>query len=224
MKQIPIVVTAAIEVAVNQVLALDPDTVVRLREINGKVIASELQGLDVAIYLIPSNTGLNVFGHFAGEPDTTLRGTPVGMLRMGLAENASDSFFAGEVEISGDVELGGQFREILDGLDIDWEEHLSQITGDVVANRVGSFVRDAVDWGRKTLDTLGRDGAEYLQEESRDLPNRFEMEAFLTAVDTLRTDVDRLEARIERLVSRRKNKGNPQIGRASCRERVYSPV
>ncbi|VAW94004.1 Protein YigP (COG3165) clustered with ubiquinone biosynthetic genes [hydrothermal vent metagenome] len=210
MKQIPIVMTAAIEVAVNQVLALDPDTVVRLRDINGKVIAIELQGLDVALYLIPSNTGLNVFGHFEGEPDTTLRGTPVGMLRMGLAENASDSFFAGEVEISGDVELGGQFREILDGLDIDWEEHLSQITGDVVAHRVGSFVRDAVDWGRKTLDTLGRDGAEYLQEESRDLPNRFETEEFLTAVDTLRTDVDRLEARVERLVSRRKNKENSQ--------------
>ncbi len=210
MKQIPIVVTAAIEVAVNQVLALDPDTVVRLREINGKVIAIELQGLDVALYLIPSNTGLNVFGHFEGEPDTTLRGTPVGMLRMGLAENASDSFFSGEVEISGDVELGSQFREILDSLDIDWEEHLSHITGDLVAHRVGNFLRDAVDWGRKTLDTLGRDGAEYLQEESRDLPNRFETEAFLAAVDTLRTDVDRLEARIERLVSRRTNKENSQ--------------
>ncbi len=210
MKQIPIVVTAAIEVAVNQVLALDPDTVARLREIDGKVIAIELQGLDVALYLIPTDTGLSVFGHFEGEPDTTLRGSPVGMLRMGLAENASDSFFAGEVEISGDVELGSQFRAILDGLDIDWEEHLSHITGDVVAHRVGSFVRDAVDWGRKTLDTLGRDGAEYLQEESRDLPNRFEMEEFLAAVDTLRTDVDRLEARVERLVSRRKNKENFQ--------------
>ncbi|HEB93824.1 MAG TPA: sterol-binding protein [Gammaproteobacteria bacterium] len=210
MKQIPIVVTAAIEVAVNQVLALDPDTVARLREINGKVIAIELQGLDVALYLIPTDTGLSVFGYFAGEPDTILRGSPVGMLRMGLAENASDSFFAGEVEISGDVELGGQFREILDGLDIDWEEHLSYVTGDVVAHRVGSFVRDAVDWGRKTLDTLGRDGAEYLQEESRDLPNRFEMEEFLTAVDTLRTDVDRLEARIERLVFRRKHNEHSQ--------------
>jgi len=210
MKQIPTIITAAIEAAVNQVLALDPDAVARLREINGKVIAIELQGLDVTLYLIPSDAGLSVFGHFEGEPDATLRGSPVGMLRMGLAENASDSFFAGEVEIRGDVELGGRFREILDGLDIDWEEHLSHFTGDVVAHGVGSFVRDAFDWGRKTLDTLGRDGAEYLQEESRDLPNRFEMEEFLTAVDTLRTDVDRLAARVERLVARHKSKENPQ--------------
>jgi len=205
MKQIPTIITAAIEAAINQVLALDPDTVERLHAINGKVIAIELQGLDVTLYLIPTDAGLSVFGHFEGEPDTTLRGTPVAMLRMGLAENAGDSFFAGDVEISGDVELGSQFREILDGLDIDWEEHLSHITGDVVAHKVGSFVRDAFDWGHKTLDTLGRDGAEYLQEESRDLPNRFEMEEFLTAVDTLRTDVDRIEAHIRRIEARRKN-------------------
>ncbi len=202
MKQIPTFITAALEVAINQVLALDPDTVEQLQKINGKVIGIELLGLNVALYLIPTDSGLNVFGHFEGEPDTLLRGTPVGMLRMGLAKNASDSFFSGDVEISGDVELGSQFREILDGLDIDWEEHLSRITGDVVAHKVGSFMRDAAQWGRKTLNTLGRDGAEYLQEESRDLPNRFEMEEFLGNVDTLRTDIDRIEARISRLVGR----------------------
>ena len=204
MKQIPIIITAAIEAAINQVLVLDPDTVERLRALNGKVIAIELQGLDLTLYLIPTDAGLSVFGHFEGEPDTTLRGTPVGMLRMGLAENAGDSFFAGDVEISGDVELGVQFREILDDLDIDWEEHLSHITGDVVAHKVSDLVRDAFDWGRKTLDTLGRDGAEYLQEESRDLPTHCGMEEFLGQVDTLRTDVDRLEARIKRIEARRK--------------------
>ena len=206
MKQIPVIVTAAIEAAINQVLALDADTLERLRALNGKVIAIELQGFDVTLYLIPTDAGLSVFGHFEGEPDTTLRGTPVGMLRMGLAENAGDSFFAGDVEISGDVELGIQFREILDDLDIDWEEQLSHITGDVVAHKVGNLVRDAFDWGRKTLDTLGRDGAEYLQEESRDLPTRCEMEEFLGQVDSLRSDVDRLEARIKRLEARRKAK------------------
>jgi len=204
MKQIPTLVSAALETAINRVLALDPDTVQRLRGLEGKVIAIELKGLDTTLYLIPGEAGLNVFGHFEGEPDTTLRGTPVGMLRLGLAENAGDSFFAGDVEISGDVELGGEFRDILDGLDIDWEEHLSRLTGDVVAHRIGGLVRGAVDWGRKTLDTLGRDGAEYLQEESRDLPSRFEMEEFLADVDTLRSDVDRLQARIDRLEARRR--------------------
>jgi ubiquinone biosynthesis protein UbiJ len=45
-------------------------------------------------------------------------------------------------------------------------------------------------------ETLAQDTAEYLTEESRDLPPRFEVEEFLAGVDQLRESVDRLEARI----------------------------
>ena len=37
---------------------------------------------------------------------------------------------------------------------------------------------------------------EYLQEESRDVPSRYEVERFADEVGRLRDDVDRLEARI----------------------------
>jgi ubiquinone biosynthesis protein UbiJ len=202
---LPTLFTASLEAAINGVLRLDPDTRDRLAALSGKVIAVELRGLDLALYLIPDRSGLNVFGRFEGEPDTILRGTPVAMARMGLARDASDALFAGEVEISGDVELGQEFRDILDNLDIDWEEQLSLVTGDVVAHQVGELVRGAVAWGKKTLDTFGRDAAEYLQEESRDVPNAGEVDSFLTEVDDLRTDVDRLEARIKRLESQAKD-------------------
>lgn len=203
MNALPTVVCASLEAAVNKVLRLDPDTVEKLATLAGKVIAVELRGLNVALYLIPEKSGLNIFSRFDGEPDTTLRGTPLAMARMGLEKKAGDTLFAGDVEISGDVELGQSFREILDGLDIDWEEQLSLVTGDVVAHQVGNVVRGAVDWGRKTLEILSRDAAEYLQEESRDLPNPGEVENFLSDVDVLRTDVDRLEARVKRLESRK---------------------
>lgn len=205
MKSLPTLVAASLETAVNQVLRLDPDTLVRLAALSGKVIAVELRGLNVALYLIPEKSGLNIFSRFEGEPDTTLRGTPLALARMGLEKRAGDALFAGDVEISGDVELGQAFREILDGLDIDWEEHLSLVTGDAVAHQVGNLVRSAADWGKKTLETLSRDAAEYLQEESRDLPNPGEVEDFLSDVDVLRTDVDRLEARIKRVESRAKD-------------------
>jgi ubiquinone biosynthesis protein UbiJ len=203
MSELATAVAATLEVAINQVLQLDPETFDRLRTLQGKVIAIELRGLDITLYLIPGDDGLNVFGDFEGEPDTTLRGTPLAMARMGLATHAGDVLFAGDVEISGDVELGQQFRDILDGLDVDWEEHLSRLTGDMVAHKVGNLVRGAMQWGRNTMDTLGQDAAEYLQEESRDLPNRIEIEDFLAQVDTLRTDVDRAEARVARLEKRK---------------------
>ncbi|WP_455218278.1 ubiquinone biosynthesis accessory factor UbiJ [Kaarinaea lacus] len=190
---------AVIEAAINRVLALDPETVDRLRTLQGKVIALELRGLDVCLYIIPKEQGLNVFGHFEGKADTVLRGTPVAMAKMGLARDAGDVLFAGDVEIDGDVELGQQFRDILDNLDIDWEEHLSHLTGDMVAHKVGNLVRGAMKWGRETANTLSRDAVEYFQEESQDLPNPGEVEGFIKDVDKLRSDVDRLEARVARL-------------------------
>lgn len=208
MPQLPSVITGALESAINGVLKLDPDTVNRLGRLAGKVIAIEFKGLDISLYLIPVEGGLNVFGRFDGEPDAVLRGAPLSMMRMGLEKQAADSFFHGDVEIQGDVELGQEFRDILDGLDLDWEEQLSMITGDMVAHKVGEFVRGAMAWGKKAVETLGQDVAEYVQEESRDVVNQFELEGYMSQVDALRTDVDRMEARIKRLHSHFENVGN----------------
>ncbi|MBL1277582.1 MAG: SCP2 sterol-binding domain-containing protein [Ectothiorhodospiraceae bacterium] len=202
MNHLPTAVTASIELALNRVLQLDQDTVARMGALQGKVIAIEFQGVEVALYLIPEQQKITVYGRYEGEADTVLRGTPVALMRMGLAKHAGDALFTGDVQISGDVELGQAFSEILNELDIDWEEHLSHITGDLVAHKVGNFVRDALAWGKQTADTLGLDVAEYLQEESDALPHRDEVEKYISQVDVIRTDVDRMEARVQRLESR----------------------
>jgi ubiquinone biosynthesis protein UbiJ len=44
---------------------------------------------------------------------------------------------------------------------------------------------------------------EYLQEEGRDAPSRYEVDAFSSNVSTLRDDVDRVEARLNRLLKDR---------------------
>ena len=46
---------------------------------------------------------------------------------------------------------------------------------------------------------MGDNIREYLQEESRDLPSRYEVDRFTREVAAVRDDVDRLEARIRRL-------------------------
>ena len=213
MNELPTAMAAMMEAAINQILRLDPETVEQLRQLQGKIIAVELQGLSVTLYLVPCEEGLNVFGHFEAEPDTVLRGTPMALTKMGLVKNAGDVLFEGDVEISGDVELGQQFREILDGLDIDWEEHLSHVTGDIVAHKMGNLVRGIFGWSKQTTEILGQDAAEYLQEESRELPARREVDGFLKNIDTLRSDVDRMEMRVSRLSDRLKGHLNDRAGK-----------
>ncbi|HEY4731724.1 MAG TPA: SCP2 sterol-binding domain-containing protein [Gammaproteobacteria bacterium] len=188
-----------LEAALNAYLKLDPMALGRLSRLAGKVIAIELRGLNIIFYLLPDKTGISVRGAVGASPDTTLRGTPWSLMRLGLAKNQQGLLFSGEVDIFGDMETGQRFKEILDAMDIDWEEQLSKVVSDVVAHKVGNVVRGIQDWSTQAIDSLNADITEYMQEESQLLPRREEVDEFLSSVDTLRADVDRLEKRVARL-------------------------
>lgn len=192
---------AVLEAAVNTALAMDPETQARLGALEGKVIAVDLQGPEVTLFLLPGADGFRLMGHYEGEPDTRLRGTPLALLRLNRGK-AGEGMFAGAVKIEGDVELGQRMQRILGGLDIDWEEHLSRLTGDMVAHQIGNMVRGFLRWGEQAATNLERDFADYVQEERRDVPPRWEVEEFLAGVDDMRSAVDRLEARLRRLEQR----------------------
>ncbi|SCZ65029.1 ubiquinone biosynthesis accessory factor UbiJ [Thiohalomonas denitrificans] len=195
---IPVAALAGLERAVNAVIALDPETRRRLSRLEGRVIAIELQGTGLSLFAAPGKGGLRLMGHYDSTPDTTLRGTPLALMRMG-AGGTTEGLFAGDVQIDGDVEVGQRFKHILDTMEIDWEEHLSRLTGDIVAHQVGNVFRSLAAWRRTASDTLARDTGEYIQEELQMVPGRREVDHFMDQVDTIRTDVDRLEARIRRI-------------------------
>jgi len=86
----------------------------------------------------------------------------------------------------------------------DFEEELSRLIGDVPARSISQLALKTVEWARKARHTAGENIAEYLQEESRDLVNKTELDEFLQGVDTLRETADRVDARIARLEQRLK--------------------
>lgn len=192
-------ITAGLETTLNSALRLDPAAWNRLAHFSDKVIAIELQGLDLTLYILPGDHGISLMSQYGAEPDTTLSGTPLAMAKMALGPNASNVLFAGEVTIRGDVETGQRFKRLLDELDIDWEEQLSRFSGDILAHKLGDLVRATTAWGQQTLNILGQNATEYLQQEGQDLPLPATVQQFLQAIDTLRDDTARLEARVARL-------------------------
>jgi ubiquinone biosynthesis protein UbiJ len=94
-----------------------------------------------------------------------------------------------------------QFAELLRIALPDPEEELSRWVGDILAYRAGDAARSARDWTFKALDALTADTAEYLTEEGRVLPTRYEADALFTDIERLRDDVERTEARIDRLAA-----------------------
>lgn len=190
---------AGLEEAFNRYIALDQAAAEQLAKLHGQVIAFDVVGLGVALYLIPGPGGLQILSEYEGTPDCRLRGTPIALARMGNRQASSEQLFSGTVEISGNTELAHQFGKIIGGMEVDWEEQLSHYTGDIIAHEVGKLFRSTGHWGRRSMDTLGLDVQEYLHEELRLLPVRQEIEAFMNDVDTLRDDVERLQARTDRI-------------------------
>ncbi len=191
-----------LEAAINQYLSLDEDASLFLKPLAGKVIAITVQPFDETLYLCPTETNIQCLEHFEGEVDTTLTGSPFAFGQMGLSSTPMRSLFSGEVEITGDISTGRKFQRLFEQLDIDFEEKLSRYTGDVIAHKIGQTFRSGEDWTKETLETFRLNLAEFLQEETRELPAKAEADIFYRDVDTLRMDFDRLNIRIDRLQAR----------------------
>ena len=200
------VVDAAIEMAVDRILRMDPETLEKLTALAGKIIVVEISGAAVALVLrIKADTiqvNLMAAGR-AGEvidtADVTVSGTPLALRRLLSGSGDEPGGFGPGLELHGDVDLAQRVGLILRAMRVDWEEQLSKFIGDIAAHEVGNTVRGMRDWSRRAGATLLQDIGEYLAEETQLVPARPELDAFATAVDVLRDDADRLEKRIERL-------------------------
>jgi len=192
-----------VETTINRYLALDPEMLDKMEEFSGKVIKLEIIGLNKTLYMLPDRRGIQVRTEHEGEADTTLRGTPISLFKMGLAANAAKLLLKGEVEISGDTRLGHQFKNTFSQMDIDWSEPLANLVGDTVAFQLQQSGKKLGGWGKDTMESVSRSVSEYLQEESRDLVTETELNNFNDEVDQLRNDVDRLHAKINALSLKR---------------------
>ncbi|HEY3654773.1 MAG TPA: hypothetical protein VGL34_07270 [Steroidobacteraceae bacterium] len=135
--------------------------------------------------------------------NASIKGSPFALLRL-AAGNAQPETQAARTAVRGDAEIANSYRELIAAARPDLEEELSHIVGDLPARRLSQFALKTAAWARQARRTAGENIAEYLQEESRDLVSRPELDEFLQGVDAARETVDRVEARLTRLEQRLK--------------------
>ncbi len=190
----------ALETAINSYIALDDNSRYLLAPLAGKVIAITVQPFNETIYLCPANDAIQCLDVSPAEqPDTHITGSPLALGLMGVSSKPMRSIFSGEVKIEGDTHTARKFQDLFAKLDINLEAKLAHYTGDSIAHSIGQFFRTGQNWSKDSIETFRLNIAEFLQEETRDLPAGPEIDIFYRQVDELRTDFDRLHSRIERL-------------------------
>ncbi|WP_318470060.1 ubiquinone biosynthesis accessory factor UbiJ [Photobacterium leiognathi] len=194
-------VTGAVETALNQLIKDDADSQRRLTRLRGKVISVKLNEFNKTMYFVFSHQ-IDVLAGFEGEVDCQLALSLSVLPELRQQANLTQLIKADKLALDGDLQLAQHFSSLLSGLKPDFEDKLSEYTGDVVAHTLVSSVKSGSRFIRQGIKNRQRDLAEVITEEWRLLPQPLEMMHFCDQVDDLKSDVARFEARLNQLLER----------------------
>jgi len=167
-------------------------------ELADSVVAVRVSDTALAAYFTVHDDCVELSECSDKEPDVVISGSLLSLSRMMI--NPDPALLRdGTVELTGNVEVAQRFQMLLKVARPDLEEEASTLVGDVAAHRLGSMARGLRRWSQEARATMGSNIREYLQEESRETPSRYEADEFSDNVGSLRDDVDRAEARLNRL-------------------------
>ncbi len=188
---------------IDRIIRLDPDAATRTAPLTGRRIRVALSEPEITVDATFTADGLHLAEPGEDVADVTVSGRLGDLIALARDPEAGGS----GLRFEGDAAVAQQVRRFFRELDVDWEEGLATYLGDAPAHQIGRLVRGVRGWFAESTDAAGRNLAEYLTEERRDLPPRAEVEAFLDDVDRLRSDADRLAARVTLLEQRHRGSG-----------------
>ncbi len=181
------------ENALNYYLHLDPSSSTKLQALDGKILKLCIKPITVFFCFEQDKIVINQ-KITEDRVTATLEGYPLAFIQLHFAskENAP-KLFKQELSIQGDLQFGQEVRDLFQTLDIDWEEYLSQFTGDIIAYEVNQLFQRSSLFASKLNVSIQQNITEFLQEEAKHLPCKEEIEDFCDDIDHLTLRVDRLE-------------------------------
>ncbi len=191
---------AGVERSLALAIDQDPLTGQRLAGLQGRVILIQSRDPAMSIYLLPDSEGLRLASSHEGDVDCTLSAPASLLARLALSSERQQLLQLPEVELNGDTQVMVQLQNIFADLQLDGEAALARWLGPVVAHALGRLARGGRSWMDSNRDSLQHSIAEYLTEEGQQLVGRAEADASATRIHELRLQLDRLDARVQRLL------------------------
>ena len=187
---------------IDAALDLDPETRHALAGLSGRVVDLDVAGVGVLRLRIDGERIRVGSREESVDAHVTIRGTPLSLVRFAFADDRERLVLSEEVSLHGDIALATRLQQIVARMDVDVEEALAQRIGDIPAHELARGLCGVGNWMRAAGTALLADVSEYLRYEAAATPVAEDVERFSNAVDAIRDDVERLEARVARLERR----------------------
>lgn len=197
----------SLEALINRQIDASTPARERLARLEGRSFSVNVDGGNrplIVLHFAAHREGLRL-SLGAEEADARVRGALGSLIRL-VAGRAEGGNYQSGVTVEGDATVVQGFEQLFRHARPDIDAEMARLLGDMPAHYAMKAARHAFAAGRRALDTLTRSGGEYLVEESRDVVGRDELASFHHDVDRLRDDVERLEARFNRLITAQEGK------------------
>jgi ubiquinone biosynthesis protein UbiJ len=222
MSLIGILALSPLELVLNRLIAHDLHTARRVEEFDGKCIevvidfgsrspestksvlsadrssGSAFSSVSVCVVFRGQTIKLNLASSSAlmQTPDAVLKGSASALIDLLLQPAQRRALSNPALTISGDANLIQAIYHFASSLDLQWGDYLAPFIGNVASNEIERVHKEAKEWGQETRTALTDMVDDYLVEEAKLVPTRFEVHELRDRIDALRLRIDRLEARV----------------------------
>lgn len=190
----------ALEGALNRALKWEAYQTAPFATFEGKVIKICIEPLPHTFIAIVDNR-FHAQSTLHGEADASIQ-APLPVWKQALPQLREDTLpdiDCSRFEISGDQILAEAFLNTLAQMEIDWEEALSQRTGDLLARQIGQGIRGYFDYKQSLRTSAKETLEEYLKYELQALPTSLEVKTFVDEVNELEQHLKTIEQRLNAL-------------------------
>ncbi|MCG6305874.1 SCP2 domain-containing protein [Vibrio vulnificus] len=194
-------ITAVIETSLNVLVKDNPDLEKRLLRLKGQVIQVHLQEVNKTLTFIFSQQ-IDVLANYEGQPDCYLSLKLAVLPDLKEQANITKLIKQDKLILEGDIQLAQKFAQLISDAKPDMEEWVSRVTGDVVAHSLAQGVKNVGGFVGRQAKKQQYHLAQVITEEWRLAPGPLEVAYFCDQVDDAKSDLARLEARLQKLLEK----------------------
>ncbi|MCY4265740.1 MAG: SCP2 sterol-binding domain-containing protein [Gammaproteobacteria bacterium] len=185
---------------INSLLLTDHYLLATLASYAGKTVSIKVINSPFVIQVRFEQNGLRLsaiawYRHDQVPVDASIAGSAVTLAGLLLADQRQQPLVNDKLQIKGDAQLLMEIFTTMKRLDLQWEDLLEPILGDLGTQQLSRAVHSTESWARDSQRRMRDNIDDYLKQEISLLPHRQLFQQHQETLDLLRLQLDRLEAR-----------------------------